>query len=131
MVFKKISCSLSTKGTLKTIKLGYNKRMTNKEEILAYLSHIRPQLQSEGIEKLGLFGSYARDSAGWGSDIDIVMHTTPFFLQVHPGWEALRVIEELRSTISNHFGGSRVDICDLSGLDEAKKERLLKEAIYV
>lgn len=105
--------------------------MTTKEEILAYLSSLRPQLEKEGIEKLGLFGSYARENAVWGSDIDIVMHTTPYFLKVHPGWEALRVIEELRSTISHRFEGRRVDICDLSGLDETKKTKLLKEAIYV
>ncbi|ADR34075.1 nucleotidyltransferase family protein [Sulfuricurvum kujiense DSM 16994] len=105
--------------------------MTKKEEILAYLSSIRPKLESEGIEKLGLFGSYAHESAVWGSDIDIVMYTTPRFLQVHPGWEALRVIEELRSAISYRFGGRRVDICDLSGLDDVKRDKLLKEAIYV
>jgi hypothetical protein len=66
-----------------------------------------------------------------GHSIDIIMHTTPRFLQVHPGWEALRVIEELRSAISHRFGGGRVDICDLSGLDDIKRDKLLKEAIYV
>ncbi len=105
--------------------------MTKKEEILSYLSTIRAKLAQDGIEKLGLFGSYADDSAVWGSDIDIVMNTTPRFLEVHPGWEALQTIEDFRSSLSRHFGGVRVDICDLSGLSETKKEKLLKSAIYV
>lgn len=104
--------------------------MTKKEEILSYLSLLRPKLEKDGIDKLGLFGSYAKNSAAWGSDIDIVMNTTPRFLELHPGWDALNIIENFRSSLSHKFG-VRVDICDLSGLNNTQKAKLLEDAIYV
>ncbi|TWO19887.1 nucleotidyltransferase domain-containing protein, partial [Campylobacter hyointestinalis] len=34
-----------------------------KEAILAYLSEIKPSLEKDGIQKIGLFGSYAKGYA--------------------------------------------------------------------
>ena len=50
-----------------------------KEQILAYLRELKPQLQKDGIEKIGLFGSYAKDRASIFSDIDIVIATNDEF----------------------------------------------------
>ena len=44
-----------------------------KEAILAYLSELKPSLEKDGIQKIGLFGSYAKGYAGEDSDIDIVV----------------------------------------------------------
>lgn len=105
--------------------------MTTKKEILDYLASFQPQLEQEGLTKLGLFGSYARGRGGWGSDIDIVIQTTPRFMQTHPGWEALKRLEGFRQEVSNHFGGVRVDLCDLTGLSPEKAADLLEGAVYV
>ena len=35
-----------------------------KESILAYLSELKPGLEKDGIQKIGLFGSYAKGYAG-------------------------------------------------------------------
>jgi len=43
-----------------------------KEEILAKLKQHKSYMQQEfGVEKIGLFGSYARDEAQEDSDVDI------------------------------------------------------------
>jgi len=43
----------------------------SKEYILNTLKEVKPKYQKEGIDILGLFGSYARDTADEFSDIDI------------------------------------------------------------
>ncbi|MEA1919312.1 MAG: nucleotidyltransferase domain-containing protein [Campylobacterota bacterium] len=105
--------------------------MFNKSEILEYLASIKTALQHEGIAQIGLFGSFARNEGDLGSDIDIVIETSPEFVKAHPAYEALAYLEALREKISNRFGGFRVDICDRSGLDDALKEKILKDACYV
>ncbi|WP_457596953.1 nucleotidyltransferase family protein [Hydrogenimonas sp.] len=97
-----------------------------REEILSYLSHIKQNLQKEGIEKIGLFGSYAKGEADLYSDIDIVIKTTPLFIQKHEGIKGFLFLEELRKSLEKRFC-KEVDICDESGL---KRKEILKEAIY-
>lgn len=49
-----------------------------KKDILTYLSNHKKEFQKEyEIEKIGLFGSYARDEAKAGSDIDIFVQMKP------------------------------------------------------
>ena len=43
----------------------------NKEEILNKLKEIKPLYEKEGLEILGVFGSYAKDTQTQNSDIDI------------------------------------------------------------
>ena len=45
-----------------------------KEMILDYLRELKPKLAKDGVTKLGLFGSYAKDKATTNSDIDIVIN---------------------------------------------------------
>jgi len=98
-----------------------------KDEILKYLQAIYPRLKSDGIEKIGLFGSFAKDSSDIFSDVDIVIKSGDIFLQKHKGMDAFLYLEGLREELSKKFG-RRVDICDESGL---KDKRVVKEAIYV
>ncbi|MFA5905530.1 MAG: nucleotidyltransferase domain-containing protein [Desulfobacula sp.] len=46
----------------------------NKQEIIEFLiSHKRELYEKYGVTRIGLFGSYARDEAKEGSDIDIAV----------------------------------------------------------
>ncbi len=99
-----------------------------KDDILEYLKTLKPTLKKEGIDKLGLFGSFAKDSASFDSDIDILLNTTDLFLQNYPAFKAISRLEDIKKDISNHFGGIKVDIADLAGLDSAS---IPKEVIYV
>jgi predicted nucleotidyltransferase len=41
-------------------------------EVLARLEALRPWLASQGVTRLRLFGSHARDQAGEHSDVDLI-----------------------------------------------------------
>lgn len=45
----------------------------NRQEVLTILARLRPELAVLGVTKLGLFGSMARDQAGAGSDVDVLI----------------------------------------------------------
>lgn len=49
--------------------------MPNKDEILDYLRSLKPELQEIGINKIGLFGSYAKGTNDIASDIDITIES--------------------------------------------------------
>lgn len=51
---------------------GHNGSMT-RAELLAKLADLRPWLASQGVARVRLFGSYARDEAGPDSDVDLLI----------------------------------------------------------
>jgi len=87
----------------------------DKKEIIAFLRTIKPQLQEVGIEKIGIFGSVARDEADLFSDIDIMIRTSSEFARNFEGARGFIYLDELRKTIERRFNRA-VDICDESGL---------------
>ena len=97
-----------------------------KEQILSYLSSIKNNLVLNGIERIGLFGSFARDSADLYSDIDIVIKTTPKFVEKFDGVKGFLFLEDLREDLKRKFH-KPVDICDESGL---KHKEVIKDVIY-
>lgn len=96
-----------------------------KSTILAFLSKEKPLLERQfRVEKVGLFGSYARGEETEHSDIDIIVE---FF----PKTENLSEIkEELRTLIKREFGRD-VDICREKYLKPYYRSQILKSAIYV
>lgn len=98
-----------------------------KEAILAYLKVLKPDLENEGISKIGLFGSFAEGKEDIASDVDIVICTTDTFKKNYPNFQAFIYLDTLRKKIQREFG-SAIDICDESGL---KNREILKGAIYV
>ena len=92
----------------------------DKHEILAYLQEIKPQLQEIGIDRIGLFGSVAKEKADLLSDIDIVIHTTPRFVARFEGAEGFIYLDRLRRSLEKAFG-RKVDLCDEAGLKRAMK----------
>jgi predicted nucleotidyltransferase len=54
--------------------------MTNKEDILKFLKQNKHKIQNDyKVNKIALFGSYARDEATENSDIDILVDMVPSF----------------------------------------------------
>lgn len=45
--------------------------------VLDQISAMRPWLHSQGVSRIALFGSHARDEAGPQSDIDLVVEFAP------------------------------------------------------
>ncbi len=90
-----------------------------KEEILAYLKELKPELEKDGIVELGLFGSYASGYADEFSDIDIVFGTNDKFSEKFSGWDYFIYKSKMRERLENRFG---VDI-DLINTKYIKKRQ--------
>ncbi len=104
--------------------------MLDKEEILKYLSKLKPELQEVGINKIGLFGSYAKDKADISSDIDVTIESSQEFVDKLGGMKALIYLEDLREKIMRRFK-VQVDLCDTASMKEEKKRDILTGVIYV
>ena len=93
-----------------------------KETIINYLTNHKKEFQKEyEVEKIGLFGSYARDEARQDSDIDIFVKMKPDFFK----------LIGLKQQIEEYFN-IKVDIVRLRDkMNMALKRRILKDGIYV
>lgn len=94
-----------------------------KEQILSILKVYYLCNKSEiGIERIGLFGSFARNEAGPNSDIDIIVTLTKPDLFLYS-----TITRQLETVFGRH-----VDlISSKSHLPESFRNRLEKEVVYV
>ncbi len=76
------------------------------------------------VEKLGIFGSYATDSADKDSDLDILIE----FLEEQP--EAYRIKNEIRAILEKKFG-MKIDLAREKYLKPYFKDEIMKQVIYV
>ena len=95
----------------------------NKEQIIKIVNNHKQELHEKyGVEKIGLFGSYAKDSAQKESDIDIVVELKK---------PDLFLLIALKDHIEKILK-SDVDIVRYrDNMNTLLKQRINKEAIYV
>ena len=104
--------------------------MSLQEEVLLFLKFIKPELVSNGIKNIGLFGSIAKNKNTQNSDIDIVYETTDKFINKYKGWSAFTYLNNnLREKVKNRFNID-VDMFDLNS-SSSIREKVKKEALYV
>jgi len=102
----------------------------SRNEILNFLKILKPELTSQGIVALGLFGSVAKGTNTLDSDIDIVYETSDTFINNHKGWNAFTYLNtNLRDKIMKKFN-THVDMFDLNSSSPIK-EKVKAEALYV
>ncbi len=98
--------------------------MLTKTEILLFLSKNKAYLHKQFcVEKIGLFGSFARDEANEKSDID-------FLVEIDA---PLEVYKETKEALHNYLKsafGREVDLANPKSLKPHYKERILKQALY-
>lgn len=75
------------------------------------------------LQEIGLFGSYARNEATPGSDIDFVVRIKP------PTAQYIQTKEALRQYLKDLFG-KNVDLANPRSLKPHFKDRILKQALY-
>ena len=92
-----------------------------KDQILDYLrEHYQEFHHKYHVEKIGIFGSYARDEATQESDIDI-------FVQMHPKLLDMIAIKQLIEEDLHQ----KVDIVRLRDrMNPYLKKRILRDGIY-
>ena len=103
--------------------------MTNKAEIINYLQAIKPVLAQDGIERIGLFGSFANGKADDYSDIDIVVKFEDDFLQKRDAWAYFEVLDKLKSMVRAKFH-TGCDVFDVNSSSHMAKS-VEREAAYV
>ena len=101
-----------------------------KDSILLKLKEINPSYEKDGVKLLGLFGSYSRDEANENSDIDILIETTPLFLEKYQGLKAYVKLDEIKNDLKKVFN-KNIDIVDKQGLLQHNNTYILDKAIYV
>lgn len=98
-----------------------------KEEILSNLKYLKPTYKKEGIEILGLFGSYAKGTQNKFSDIDIAYKLDYKKMKSQQNKSAFRVlirIDEIKEELQKILK-KRVDFVP------DKNEEILEGIIYV
>lgn len=90
-----------------------------RDELLAKLQNLRPWLQGQGIGRVRLFGSYARDEARPDSDIDLIVEMTQPL-----GFAFFQIEEELSQRL-----GAKVEMSTEDSLHRIVREEALKDAI--
>jgi len=93
-----------------------------KEYILNFLTtHKKEMQETYALTKIGLFGSYAKDTANENSDIDIAISSTKkdFFLR-----------DDLKEYLESSFN-LPVDVGYIDSFREFYKKKIEKEIIYV
>jgi len=95
--------------------------MITRKDLLKYLKEHYEEFHNKyNVEKIGIFGSYARDEATQDSDIDI-------FVQMHPKLLDMITIKQLIEKDLHH----KVDIVRLRDkMNPYLKKRILQDGIY-
>jgi len=95
--------------------------MPMRSEIESLLREHRSILQEKfRVEKIGLFGSYARGEEKPGSDIDLLVRfSSPI------GWEFIDLKDYLEGVL-----GRRVDLVTEAALKPKLKGSILREVVY-
>lgn len=91
----------------------------NRAELLERLTTLKPWLAAEGISRVRLFGSHARNEAGPDSDIDLLVELSrPLGLQFFA----------LEAALSERLG-RKVDLVTAEDLHRIVRRRALAEAV--
>jgi predicted nucleotidyltransferase len=99
--------------------------MLTQQNILNFLSENKLFLREQfHIEKIGIFGSFARNEQNPDSDIDILIEMENNVSNIYDlKWN-------LREFLKNQFQRD-VDICNSKHIKPYAKDYILKDAIYV
>lgn len=105
--------------------------MINSNEIILKLKEIKPIYEKEGMKLIGIFGSFAKNSATENSDIDILYELdTKKFYEINEGFKSFLRIKEIKEELQNIFKRD-IDLCAKSGLSNTGEKYILGNTIYV
>lgn len=97
-----------------------------RDEAIRKLSEHREELKRRGVERLYLFGSTARDEAGPGSDVDLIIRIDRESHGKFGLFDLIRVKHYLEDAL-----GAEVDLTTEDGIKPQLKERILEERILL
>lgn len=95
--------------------------MKSREDIFELLERERDSIRRLGVNRLGLFGSFARGEQKPDSDVDILVEMDGKSFRAY--FEVLDFLEELF--------GTKVDLVPKEDIKPLLKNRILREVVYV
>ena len=98
--------------------------MLTKEKILETLQKEKSCLTQYGVKKIGLFGSYSKNSQHKDSDIDILID---FYSEQETFDNLMAIYDVLENTFKNH----KIEIVTRNGLSKYIGSYILQETEYV
>lgn len=101
-------------------------------DVYEKIKYLKPILSSDGINILGVFGSYARGDHTSDSDIDILYEIEDIkaFMKKYKGFSAFSKLADTKEFLKKELC-KEVDFVDKDSLNELGKEFILKEVKYV
>lgn len=97
--------------------------VTNKTEVLKLLRERGAEIRAFGVERLGLFGSFARDEAQANSDVDL-------FVEFDPAQKTLKNLVGL-SRFLKELLGRKVELVTPGSLNRFIGKYIMQEVEYV
>ena len=97
--------------------------MTTKENILKTIRKSKTELRQFGVERIGLFGSYARSQQKANSDIDILID----FDKENETFDNLMEVCDMLELL---FINEKVEVVTKNGLSPYIGPNILKEVLY-
>ncbi len=97
--------------------------VTVRAEILERLSSERDRVRELGVRHLGLFGSFARDEATKGSDVDLLVEFEPGTKTFRRFMATALLLEEVL--------GREVELVTAEGLSPYLRDEILRSAVDV
>lgn len=94
-----------------------------KEQLREFLTANADKIRAFGVERIGVFGSFARGDQTPASDID-------FMVVFQPGQKTWHHFSDLYDFLEEH-AGRRVELLTPESLKERKRDRILAQVEYV
>ena len=101
----------------------------DKPSILSYLKEIKSELNRDGISKIALFGSFARNEQSVYSDIDIAIQKENNYLSSRTAYDYFEEVSKIKNLIKKKFHRNS-DVFDLDSHSSLQKT-IAKDLIYV
>lgn len=102
-------------------------RIHGRDELIGILMRHRSELEGFGVRRIGFFGSFVRDEAEEGSDVDIIV-------EFEDGKATFRNVGGLIDFLENLLNRS-VDLLTPAGIESIRqedvRENIMKEVVYV
>ena len=98
--------------------------MTTKNQVIMTIRAHKEELLKYGVQRVGLFGSYAKGNHSATSDIDILID----FEDDKENYDNLMAAYDL---FENMFENQQVDIVTKNGLSPYIGPKILQEVLYV
>lgn len=99
------------------------------QDILNYLKAFKKSSKNRLFIEIGLFGSYAKNSADNYSDIDVAVRVDPQYLREHDVWDYFEDVKKIQDGLLKKFH-LKSDIFDLDSVSPFR-DKIEGDIIYV